>query len=286
MGLGALVQAAAASSSIKEILKSTFTRVEHAAQLTVDSWMRASKFPEICPREEVLVSIGKVPRQREITVDDAVTLETGKALHHLLQNSMLPEAGILLGEWSCRRCGKHFGVKRSSLRIDQYAVKRPSICDRCENDVFEFHEYTFYNTEFRIEGHMDGILSLPGMNGLGILEGKSIAPKGGWEVRSVPKLDHVVQSHIYMWFTGLQWSKILYWDKGTYGLGAFVEHTVERCEDTITEVKKTLRSLWDGLRTGLPPTQRICANPEAPRACKCPVVVPCFTTEATSAEDV
>lgn len=285
MALGALVEAAASSTSLRKILTESYTSVEEVAWLTAESWMRASRFAEVCPREEVLVSIRKLTRKREMDADLFLTLETGKALHSQLQNSILPGAGLLLGEWSCGRCGKHYGIRRPSEPIVNYAVKRPILCDRCEYTEFNFHEYNFYNPEYRITGHPDGILAIPGLPGLGILEGKTINPKGGWEVRNVPKLDHVVQSHIYMWFTGLSWTKILYWDKGTYGMSALVEHTVERDEDTIQQIKNTLRELWEGLRTMVPPASRICANPDAPRAKACVVCVPCFESPSTISEE-
>jgi hypothetical protein len=280
MGLGALVEAAASSTSIKKILESTYTSVEHVAWLTAESWMRASRLAEICPREEVLVSIRQIPREREMTADGYITLETGKALHHQLQHSILPDAGLLLGEWSCERCGKHYGVRKPSEPVESYAVKRPHTCSWCGNDTFRFHEYSLYNSQYRITGHPDGLLSIPGLPGLGVLEAKSINAKGGWEVQKVPKLDHVVQAHIYMWFTGLGWSKILYWDKGEYGLVALVEHLVERNDDTIEEIKSLLDELWVGLRTQIPPASRICSDPSAPRAKKCVVCVPCFESSA------
>lgn len=278
MGLGTLLEAAVSSTSLRKIMETSYITVEEVSWLTTDSWMRASRFAEICPREEVLVSIGKVPRKREETGDSFVNFAIGKGIHTQLQESILPGIDVLLGEWECVKCGAHYGVKQPDSKINEYAVKRPKQCSRCEdpNSAFRFHEYLLTDFEYRIQGHPDGVLSIPGITGLGLLEAKSISPKGGWEVYHVPKLDHVIQSHIYMWLTGLNWTKILYWDKGIYGLSGIVEHTVERDDETVEIIKSTLKELWSGIRTQSAPDTRICASIDAPRATKCVVAQPCF----------
>ena len=310
MALGNLVAQAVSSTNLRKILQTRYALVEEVAPLTAESWMRGSKFltglgiftasslaseswmrgskfPEICPREEVLVSVAKLTRKREINPDFYLTLEIGKALHHQLQNSILPGAGVLMGEWECCRCGAHYGIMKRDKPIEQYAVKRPDQCSRCEQTDagFRFHEYSFRNEEYRIEGHPDGVLCIPGMNGLGLLEAKSISAKGAWEIRNVPKMDHVIQSHIYMWFTGLTWTKIVYWDKATFGMSALVEHTVERDEETIDRIKGTLLTLWKGIESGVAPATRVCANAEAPRAKDCVVCQPCFESPAEEPND-
>lgn len=285
MGLGNLVAQAVSTTSLKKILQERYSTVEEVPWLTVDSRVRGSRFPEICPREEVLISKEHLVRKREISPDFFLVLEIGKALHHQLQNSILPGAGVLYGEWECARCGKHFGVKKPNAPADQYAVKRPERCDRCESTFFQFHEYHFTNDEYRIDGHSDGMLSIAGLNGLGIVEAKSISAKGAWEIRNVPKLDHVLQSHVYLWLSGLQWAKILYWDKATFGMSGLIEHTIERDEETIDMIKSTLRELWGGLASGIPSLTRVCANVEAPRAKACLVRGPCFATTAEGPKD-
>jgi uncharacterized membrane protein len=116
---------------------------------------------------------------------------------------------------------------------------------------------------------------IPGMDGMGIFEAKSISPRGAWEVRGTPKLDHVVQVQCYLWMTGLKWGKILYWDKGSFGLSALVEHTVERDEGTIRSIQEMIRSVHKGLSGGAIP-DRVCSNRTCSRATTCPVVNICF----------
>lgn len=279
MALGSLVQAGTSSTSLKKIIQAQFATVESVAHMTETSWMRASSFPEICPREEILCQIHKVERKREISADLAMIFEHGKALHNQLQNSVLPALGVLLGHWSCVRCGAHYGRKPGAATlhepVEDWAVARPESCSKCEGRNFVYHECYFANEEYRIEGHPDGFLRIQGLPGLGILEAKSISQKGAWEVRNVPNLNHVIQAHIYMWLADLHWAKVLYWDKGSHGISALVEHTIERDEETIDRIKSVLRSLWEGMKSGILP-ERVCASIEAPRACACAVAKPCF----------
>jgi hypothetical protein len=287
MSLGALIEAVVSSTSLRKIIEVGCATVEDVAPLAADSWMRASSLPNICPREEVFVSINKLVRKREIDGDTFVNFAVGKGIHSELQNSILPLTDVLLGEWECSRCGAHYGIQKPGQRVSEYAIKRPIGCIRCEdpNQTFRFHEYSLTNSQYKLTGHPDGILSIPGITGLGVLEAKSISPKGGWEVAHTPKLDHALQAHIYMWMLDLTWAKILYWDKGIYGLAGIIEHTIERDDDTIEALKGVLTELWDGLRLQRPPTSRICAHAEAPRAKGCVAVIPCFAEEIPNADD-
>lgn len=283
MGLGSLVYNASAPSSLKKLIEVQYTTVEDVAWLTADSWVRGSKLAEICPREEVLVSAAKLIRKREISPDLNMALEAGKALHYQLQNSILPSVGVILGEWECLACKLHVGKQEYLRSLDSVAVKRPDKCV-CGETAFLFHEYSLANEGYRITGHTDGLLSIVGVSGLGVLEFKTIAPNGAWEVKNVPKLDHAIQAHIYMWLTGLTWAKILYWDKGTYGMSGMIEHTLEQDDETIEMIKSTLAELWDGIRTGIPPVHRVCAHSEAPRAEACVVSKPCFASSESVSE--
>lgn len=278
----ALVRTAASSTSLKKIISERLKKIEDANCMTSESWLRASGLSEICPREEALCAAGKVIRKREISSDLGVIFEHGKALHNQLQNSLLPELGLILGKWSCTYCGTVYGEKEDGP-VESWAVKRPEKCESwvgeqaasCPGTSFLYHEVFYGNKDLRIGGHPDGFLSIEGLEGLGILEAKSISPNGAWEVKNVPKLEHAIQAQIYMWLTGLSWTKILYWDKGTNGVNAFTEHQMERDDETIEAIKRTIQEIHDGVAGG-PLPERICASSEAPRACTCAVVGPCF----------
>lgn len=286
MGLGALAKAATKTkeeTSLKKLLREQYKTVEDISYLTAKSWIRASKFPTICPREEVLCSTGSVARTWEINADLHLIFQHGHGLHDRLQNHILPAIKVLQGKWICLSCGDMYGgpVPEMDVPVESWAVLRPDNCD-CGGEDFRFHEVKFCNDEYRFSGHQDGFLSLPQYEGLGILEAKSI--KAGWQIQNVPKLEHAIQVQSYLWLTGLEWGVILYWIKGDNGLAGLVEHHIDRDEDTISNIKNTLRSIWDGLDGG-PLPDRICPNAECPRAKKCVVSEPCFATPSGEVED-
>jgi len=135
--------------------------------------------------------------------------------------------------------------------------------------------------KYRLMGHPDGFLRMEGFPGLGVLEVKSISSRGAWEVRGCPKLDHVTQAQCYMWMTGCRWGKVLYWDKGSNGISALIEHTVEYDEDHVEAIQNMVRDIWTGVEnpdTKLP--ERICASPECNRAELCSSVEECFDAAA------
>lgn len=275
MSIGGLVEIAARSgASLKKLLKDNYKVVEDIPYLMSDSWIRSSGFPSICPREEVLCATNKVPRTWAISADLNLIFQHGHGLHHQLQNDIMPAIGVLRGKWVCLGCGvMHGGPVPEGVRVEEWAEARPDECPDCSSSEFTFHEAHLIDEEHRISGHCDGFLIMEGVPGMGILEGKSI--KAGWEVQNVPKLDHVIQLQTYMWLADLQWGIILYWQKGENGLNALIEHFVERDEDTIDNIKSTLRSIWDGVDGG-PVPDRICETYECKRAKGCAVKDACF----------
>lgn len=261
---------------IKTKLKEEYKKTEPVYPLKPDSWVRSSKFPMMCPREEVICT--RLQKQREfvISTDLSLIFQHGHGLHARLQDHILPSLGILHGKWICNMCGTMQGgpVPDDDSPVDSWATDRPDSCEECYAADFRYHEVKFYNEEHRISGHCDGFLSLPPLPGLGILEGKSIGP--GWQIENVPKLEHVIQVHEYMWLTGLQWGIILYWIKGVNGLGGLVEHFIDRDEETIDQIKLNLKSIWDGVGGGALP-DKICPKQDCPRAKKCDVAKECFS---------
>ena len=143
-------------------------------------------------------------------------------------------------------------------------------------------EVEFFDHNIRLKGHTDGFLALPGFSKMGVLEAKSIKP--GWTIKNVPKLEHAIQLHEYFLLTGLEWGVILYWIKGENGLDAFVEHFVERDEDTIARIKANVRGIRSGIMGG-PLPDRVCASADCPRAQSCVVSDPCFAVAEETGDD-
>lgn len=275
MALGDVVTAAsAAQGSLKKLIRLTLHEERVIPALTDTSYMRVSSLASLCAREEVLASRLGAVRRDVIDADLKLIFAHGTGLHYVLQNEVLAATGALIGVWKCVDCATTFGKLDGDVGRSQTLVRRPQKCE-CGSEDFFYREQHFVNDEYRLTGHPDGFLVMQGFPGMGIIECKSISSRRVWEVRHTPDLGHVIQSQAYMWLTGLQWAKILYWEKGGFGSTALVEHTIERDEETIDRIKTLLKSIWTGVATGAMP-QRICETSTCPRAQKCSLVEPCF----------
>lgn len=279
MGLGDVVASASGSGDLKKVIQLRLKRDEKVPFLEENGYIRISSFADMCPREEVLCSLEKHIRSRKIETDLNLIFAHGSALHWALQNKILPDADVLVGVWRCIGCAKDYGSATREVPIAQTAVRRPAKCDGCGSEEFLYREQQFISREYMIGGHPDGFLVVPGMPGVGIVECKSISSRGAWEVRNVPNISHAIQAQLYMWLTDIKWAKILYWDKGAFGMGCLIEHTIERDDETIEQAQKTIRSIRNGIASGLLP-DRVCENASCPRASKCEVRGPCFAKVA------
>jgi hypothetical protein len=292
MGLGSIFGGVRGEASLTKLLKK-YDRKQTLVPLTVTDFVRTSGFHRICPREEVLRSVHKIDKEDFISPDTLLTFNHGSGIHWALQNIILPDLGVLLGMWKCQTCAFLHGAVADGLKPTTAAIRRPSVCGQrinafpslsCLGEDFVFVEYDLKDDQHRITGHADGFLALPGMSGMGILEAKSISSQQVWLVKNSPKVEHYVQAQIYMWLTGLEWGLIVYWEKGAYGLKAIKEHFIERDDQTISKVKSELRSLWDGLASGVLPF-RICSSPECERALKCSATSSCFDGYTPEVDD-
>lgn len=254
--------------------------------LAPGGYLRGSGLAELCPREEVLASREETQRVKTADADDLLVYAHGHGLHYALQNHVLPRVGVLVGRWICLNCGTNYGVPRepSPLRVEDgvpsailegVLVPRPERCGcgSTEPNDFYYRELSYAAPEYGTGGHPDGFLRLEGREGLGVFEAKSTSNL--WEVRSAPYVAHAIQVQTYLWFTGLKWAVILYWHKGGQGIPALVEHTVERDDETIAQIKRTLREVWDGVEGG-PLPGRICQAADSTRAKECKVRGSCF----------
>lgn len=156
-------------------------------------------------------------------------------------------------------------------------VSRPQVCAGCGRPGHRllYTEQWFGNLSAKVGGSPDGFLLTDRLPGFGLLEIKSISGRQSWQVKQVPRLDHVVQAHVYLWLTGARWVIILYWDKGRYGTDAWIEHFVERDEGVIDQIKGQVRSLRVGLLEDTLP-DRICQHADCVRAAECSTPGPCF----------
>lgn len=284
MAFGKVVRAAKASTPLIELITKKFRQDEPKPPLKSNSYARCSGLSSMCIREEVLCAINNVQRRQVVEADLNLIFSHGTALHHILQNRVLPALeNVLHGNWKCLKCGKlHCGPPDKPML--EAVITRPAECD-CKGREFSYEELPLISQQYQLTGHPDGFLKLPGYEGFGILEAKSISNRGAWEVKKTPKMDHVIQAQMYMWFTGTQWAQVLYWDKGTNGIAGLIEHHVERDDDVIQGILENLDELWANLKLWedkqekkLP--ERICANDSCPRANVCAVAKLCFSEPA------
>lgn len=274
----------AADGELKPLIRSALHEARVKPPLTSDGWLRVSALAGLCAREEVLCAISGLTRSDPISADLGIIFEHGHALHWDLQNRVLPKTQAILGRWQCIACGHAHGPKEEWALplpedyLDQQ-IPRPARCAKCgvemNSSTCMYQEQWLKHPEFRIGGHPDAFLRIPGMDGLGVFEGKSINPRGAWEVRNCPKLDHVVQAQTYMWLSGCTWGKIVYWDKAGQGLSALIEHTIEYDEDHVEAIQQLIVDIWEGIETEALP-DRICASADCKRAEVCGVVGECF----------
>jgi hypothetical protein len=142
MSIGGLVEIAARNgASLKKLLKANYKTVEDIPYLMSDSWIRSSGFPAICPREEVLCAVDKIPRTWKISADLNLIFQHGHGLHHQLQNDIMPAIDVIRGKWVCFGCGEmHRGAPDKGVRVETWAEARPANCPSCESPEFTFHE--------------------------------------------------------------------------------------------------------------------------------------------------
>jgi hypothetical protein len=266
---------------IIDLISQKLNTSEEEPPFTLSSYIRGSSFANLCPREEILRVVHKVSKKKVVAADGHLTFAHGTGIHLVLQNKILPAIGVIYGKWSCCTCGYAYGDRTNGQILTECLVPRPSLCERCNGKEFLYQELLFENSEYRINGHPDGFLRLPGLSGLGLFEAKSISSRSCYEVKGFPKIDHVVQVQIYLWLTGLQWAEILYWEKGANGISALIEHHIERDEELIDKLKHTAMAIWDGIALYLDTKKlvlpdRICAICDCPRAKLCSVAAHCF----------
>lgn len=252
-----------------------------------DSFIRVSGLAGLCAREEVLCSRDEVVREDNINASLMMIFEHGHGLHWDLQNRVLPQTGVLYGRWLCGACGTyHGGQDEWNVPLQHFEIKqarRPRRCLMCDtlltSDNCLYQEQWIKDPKYRLAGHPDGFLRMNDMPGLGVLEVKSINPRGAWEVRNCAKLDHVVQAQCYMWMTGCRWGRVLYWDKGTNGMPGLIQHDIEYDEDHVEAIKALVVDIWEGVESGKLP-DRICASADCKRAELCAVTETCFKEKA------
>lgn len=276
MSLAGILQSSVGTGALLPLVEQAYAREESKPPLTPKSYLRASGIPMLCAREEVICVKNQVTRPNDIDAGLNLTFLHGTALHWAVQNKLLGPMKVLYGTWRCDACGTKYGTQpKEGGTSYTWAVAMPNCCSSCGSKELTYVEPEFVDHDLRLTGHTDGLLVIPGLPGMGILEVKSVGARYAREVKVAPQISHLVQAHVYMMFTGFRWAKILYWLKGEAGMSMLQEHHVDRDEEMIHRVQDLIRSVWSGIETGELP-ERICANNTCPRAKSCHVAAQCF----------
>jgi len=298
VALHTLVKRSAKNSKvITDLIRSTVTQGRRSVSpLLPGGWLRVSSIGKMCPREEVLCSRGQVVREDNISSDLGMVFEIGHAIHWLMQNRIMAPTGLLLGRWRCTWCGEVYGSYEEGLAL------RPESCLRCgavaedpprvegrpdpsvRGEAFLYVEQWIGNHDYLIGGHPDGFM----VDGdpadftdddVVLLEFKSASSRSYYAYKKSPDFMHVIQCQVYMWLTGYRRAKVIYIDKGTYGMAAIAQHDLDYDPEIVERVKEAIEGVHKGIEGGLIPERSMCADIDCQRAQGCAVSDTCFAGE-------
>lgn len=283
------MESLAGFTSLKAALVAKLEHTEVVPKLEPNSTVRCSSIASMCPREEVLRVIYDVPKERKIPAGMELALRNGDAVHFMVQNSLLPDVGVIEGKWKCTSCAAmHW--KADAPTVAEQAIPRPKACHCGETELlYEEFEVDTFLLGMHTRGHFDGVLRIPGFTGKGILEIKTIAKDVAWKIANMPMYEHIIQANMYMYLSGLRWAIIFYWIKDMMGKDAIVDHTIEYDPTLTMVISETLKTLKTSLQAAyecneyngefsLP--ERICGSQECPRAKECSTADSCFKVQA------
>lgn len=253
--------------------------VKLAVLNATDIKFRMSGLPRLCPRMYGLMALEPSDVVEELDAQSVYTLGTGTALHHQFQTEYLAKLGkVYQGWWRCQECLETVRGEPmpAGSMLSHRWIPKPECCPKCERKVvvkddrqpdsgdvtdFEAIELEFWNGEFEISGHCDGILDWnhyePSPENLvEALEIKSIHPRGFPYVDPIQggqvKPDHTEQCQGYLWGlegTEIEQSRVFYVSKNFQDpfSQTLCEHVVLRDVGRIGQIQARLRKSRSGL---------------------------------------
>lgn len=252
---------------------------------------RASSMGYMCMREEVFKVL--LPRP-QIPKDASIfgIFEVGHAIHHRWQNNILGPAGVLKGFWHCKTCGfktdgfmprdvcpecKSIRRCRScNTRMKKGVYKKDHYCNKCQPESWEYEEYSVFNREYDISGHMDGILSIGTEQYVWDL--KTINSNGfERRISKSPIREHEWQLQTYLWLKNMKKGIIHYVNKDT---SADKEFLIERNDSYRKTIIRRIESILKHREAKTLPDHMVCSSKTCSRAKSCPWVKECFDRTA------
>ena len=232
-----------------------------------DVYFRASGLFYMCPREEVLSSVHKVPRVETIDAKLAAIFELGHVVHYWLQNKVF--ANKLMGLWKCKKC-KHVHGTQDKIEF------KPLKCVKCGSEDIEYVETYYKDDLLHYGGHPDGFVFDFGELCLVDFKTASTEAYTGidrWGVNEA----YIWQANGYMYLTGVKMLKLIFFNKNE---SVFKEKIIRRDESIIEQIKKKCLDAAYGIESVkggeffLP--ERICKRKADARAKNCSMCNICF----------
>lgn len=274
---------------------------------------RGSSIGYMCPRQEVLCSLGGHWRQDEIDPDLDFIFACGNGIHEALQQQLL--RGIIIGAWRCLGCGAEYGsmdnpiVEPKVCTSKRYNQETEEL-EPCPNhnyfeDVvtdwhlpgFAYKEIDLHlDSPIQLYSHPDGIvwrgtddppdeidLKSPLIEVLELKSASWVAMLYGYghgEIKRAAVPYHVDQTMLYMYVLGIERGRIVYVDKSGRGLrSSLIEHPVQLDREYVeSEVIGRFLSIDKAIEAEDPTmADRACPNATCSRARECPVSKECWS---------
>ncbi len=265
-------------------------------QSTYTDHLRASQLYFVCPRGFVL-NYWNPTDNRNFSMASRLFMTTGTHLHGYLQNNVLGPMGILRGSWRNTATGEILAGFHPDPEKAVYNIvhQKPSL--------WEFEEERFFDSAYRIGGHIDGQIDLDRIDHLHKNTHRSkIDPQGMMkELRDLNSCDNIVnleiktcgnypfenlidsnslpeyykmQAEIYQHMTGKD--KTVFW----YINRNSMESKLILYENTTrwwSDAKRKAKSIWQAIKDEtLPISGMLCVTPKDKRAKECAFRTPCF----------
>ena len=268
----------------RRVHKKIFTSCWHVDN---PKYFRISQISGMCQRQAVFFKLlGNVPVeiQQEIEFDAESRMSLGTSFHDYIQTTVLGPMGVLKGNWLCKEC---FVVHKDCFY--------PSKCSGCGHSSFQYEEYTLYNDEMLVCGHIDGILSKKRLaqlsmakvivvpvefdrienDELAVLEIKSTSSFGYQKILSSlePPEYYKVQALFYQKALGLTETVFFYYDRDSGGVVSFSYKFEQELYDFYFGKMKYVLKCIEEKRL---PEDKVCLTMKDGKKCNCPFVEMCF----------
>jgi len=281
------------SRRLQEALWESMPEVRRDQTPHENMWFRSSGLYRLCPRSLQLGKEHNVNLAIEVDSKLRWIFGSGTAIHTQFQEDYLPTLGdVFQGWWKRGTSSRSHSASTlaKGSKLSEYSLSHKWI-PKPDGDDWVYEELEFVNQEYRLTGHMDGVL-VWGEDDIEALELKTISSRGYDNVDPAlggrPKGEHVIQVQAYMWLTGLERARIVYINKDLNMLfpEGICEHIVERDDAQIKLIQGMLKDCATASDLGLevPLYDRIdsCPKKSSYRAKDCKVRDYCFPRKSRS----